>query len=100
MPHHFSAQLYTVQCPSKLASKLIERTFQHAGVCFERHTFKKSLNLKKKFEDNNFHWDKVAIASFDIQDLYPQCCFKAIQDAVQPYALRLSNLDHEKYKAA
>jgi hypothetical protein len=47
-----SAHNFT-HCLSKLASKSIKRTFRHAGVIFQCHTLKSSLELKKRFENDN-----------------------------------------------
>jgi hypothetical protein len=88
-----SAHNFT-QCLSKLAS--IECTFRHADIQFERHTLKNLLHLKQKFEELDFIKDIVTIVSLDIKDMYPQCCFKAVKDAVCHYASKLPMLDRKQ----
>ncbi len=90
-----SAHNFT-QCLSKLASKSIERTFRHAGIIFQCHTLKSSLELKKRFENNNFQKDNCTIVSLDIKDIYPQCKFKAVKAAVSYYSLQLDPIQHER----
>ena len=67
-----SAHNFT-QCLSKLASKSIEKSFQHANINFKKHTLKNSLALKRKFESMDLQWDNVTIVSLNIKDMYPQC---------------------------
>jgi hypothetical protein len=67
-----SAHNFT-QCLSKLASKSIEKSFQHANINFKKHTLKNSLALKRKFESMDLQRDNVTIVSLDIKDMYPQC---------------------------
>ncbi len=82
-----SAHNFTL-CLSKLASKSIERTFWRAGISFECHTLKKTLHLKRKFEDGYFHRDKVTIVSLNIKDMYPH----VRQNNIQANKQRLKGL--------
>jgi hypothetical protein len=81
-----------------LASKSIECTFRHAGVIFQRHTLKSSLDLKKQFEKDNLQKDDCTIVSLDIKDIYPQCKFRVVKAAVHYYTLQLeaSNVKEQK----
>ncbi len=54
------------------------------------------LHLKQKIEELDLHQDEVTIISLDIKDMYPQCLFKAVQEAVRHYASRLPDLNREK----
>jgi hypothetical protein len=90
-----SAHNFT-QCLSKLASKSIKHTFRRADVNFEHHTLKNLLALKCKLEEIDINQGEVTIVSLDIKDMYPQCHFKAVQDAVQHYARLLPNLSRSK----
>ncbi len=90
-----SAHNFT-KCLSKLASKSIKRTFRHAEVNFERHTLKNLLALKCKLEEIDVNQGEVTIVSLDIKDMFPQCHFKAVQDAVQHYVSLLPNLSRSK----
>jgi hypothetical protein len=49
-----------------------------------------------KLEEIDISQVKVTIVSLDIKDLYPQCRFKAAQDAVQYYTRQLPNLSRSK----
>jgi hypothetical protein len=94
-----SAHNFT-QCLSKLASKSIECTFGCADVNFKRHTLKNLLALKQKLEEIDISRGEVTIVSLDIKDMYPQCCFKAVQDAVQYYAINYTTSADQKYRDA
>ena len=87
-----------LECLSKLASKSIEKSFQHANINFEKHTLKNSLALKRKLESMDLQRDNVTIVSLDIKDMYPQCRFKAVKAAVWHYSSQLPPLQQEKAK--
>ncbi len=89
MAHNFT------QCLSKIASTSIKKTFQREAIQFEKHTLKNLLALKWQFEELNLNKENVTIVSFDIKDMYPQCHFKAVGDAVKHYATILSDLKQE-----
>jgi hypothetical protein len=92
-----SANNFT-QCLSKLASKSIEKSFRRANINFKKHTLKNSLAIKRKFKSMNLQRDNVKIVSLDIKDMYPQCWFKAVKDAVWYYLSCLPPLQQEKVK--
>jgi hypothetical protein len=87
-----------LECLSKLASKSIEKSFQHANINFEKHTLKNSLALKRNFESMDLQRDNITIISLDIKDMYPQCRFKAVKAAIRHYSSRLPPLQQEKAK--
>jgi hypothetical protein len=92
-----SAHNFT-QCLSKLASKSIECTFKRAGVIFQCHTLKSSLELKKHFENDNLQKDDCTIESLDIKDMYPQCKLRAVKAAVHYCTLQLDQNQCERTK--
>ncbi len=59
---------------------------------------KNSLDVKCRFKSADFCRDDVTIVSLDIKDMYPQCRFKAVKDAVQYYASHLEPLKQEQIR--
>ncbi len=84
------------QCLSKIASKSIEATFRCKAIQFEKHTPKNSPALKQQFEELNFKQERVTIVSLDIKDMYPQCRFKAVSNAVKHFATTLPDFKWER----
>ncbi len=92
-----SARNFT-QCLSKLALKSIEHTFRRAGIIFQCHTPKSSIELNKRFENDNLQKDDCTIVSLDIKDMYPQCKFRAEKPAVRYCALQLDPIQCKRTK--
>jgi hypothetical protein len=90
-----SAHNFT-QCLSKIASKSIEATFRREAIQFEKHTLKNLLALKQQFEELKFKQESVTVVSLNIKDIYPQCHFKAVSDAVKHFATTLPDLKQER----
>jgi hypothetical protein len=90
-----SAHNFT-QCLSKIASTSIKVTFRHKAIQFEKHTLKNLLALKQCFEELDFKQERVKIVSIDIKDMYPQCNFKAVSNAVNYFATTLPDLKWQR----
>jgi hypothetical protein len=54
------------------------------------------LALKRKLKEIDISQGEVMIVSLNIKDMYPQCHFKAVQDAIQYYMRQLLDLSQSK----